>query len=420
MANKRKRKVKINTNKESKAVKSLRRKIESELIGQNRAVKKLLRAVSSYQIALNDPMRPIGGFIFVGPTGVGKTFAAKVFARHFLEGKNKNRDYLTRIDGSTLSREHTISKLIGSPPGYVGYGETNLLSQENIDSYHFDARLGDDDGVYAKKLKAIDRTLKRQPLTKRGQEQQSHLLGIKFIYEEGKPYRSVVLFDEIEKSHPDIWNTLLQIMEEGKIQMGKGEEETNFRNSVIILTTNIGQRSIQGIISGRGQIGFKKFENMKKLDQDIYRATREQVKKKFPPELFKRLELVVFRPLIEKDFSKILDNLLAEKEERINRLIKTMSAGNSIKIDYSDTSKKFLLEKGADPYYGVRTLRSVVEKHIQAPIANALCNKEIIPGDKVSVNRKGEQLIFFKEPSKSKPKEKRIEEIDINKEENFN
>jgi len=130
--------VKINTKKESKLIVSLREKIRKEVIGQERAIRRLLRAVASYYSGLKDPRRPIGGFIFAGPTGVGKTWTAKVFARHFLGGKNKYRDYLTRIDGSSLSRKHRIAKLIGAPPGYIGYEEPNLLSQENIDAYHFD------------------------------------------------------------------------------------------------------------------------------------------------------------------------------------------------------------------------------------------------------------------------------------------
>jgi len=387
--------VRINTKKESQLIVNLRKKIRKEVIGQERAIRRLLRAVASYYSGLKDPRRPIGGFIFAGPTGVGKTWTAKVFARHFLGGKNKYRDYLTRIDGSSLSREHRIAKLIGAPPGYIGYEEPNLLSQENIDAYHFDVKFGKDNGSLANKLRKFRKELQKPPRTQEEYRQHQQQLQFRAFYEEGKPYCSIILFDEIEKAHSDIWNLLLQIMEEGRVQMGRGIEETDFTHSALILTTNIGQRNIQSMISGHGQIGFRTAKGIERLDKDIYKATKEQIKKKFPPELFKRLDLIVFRPLTKENFEKILDIFLAEEEERLNERIRSFSR-YSIEVKYTKSAKKFLLKEGIDIYYGVRTLRAVVEKYVRTPIANGLASKEIRSGDEILVDEKNDQLIFFR------------------------
>jgi len=394
-------KVKINLKKQNWLIADLEEQMKNEIIGQDRAIRHLLRSVTPYYHNLNDPRRPIGGFIFAGPTGVGKTFTAKVFARYFLNGYDRYREYLIRIDGSTLSEGHEISKLKGSPPGYVGYDDINLLSQVSIDSRHCDVKVGRDDGVLAGQLHALAKLLGEGNISainptlayKRKQG------GIHHLYETNKPYCSVILFDEIEKAHPNIWNILLQIMEEGKLQMGRSDEETNFSHSVIILTTNIGQKNIQGLIgrNERGKIGFGPAQSIKnkKLDDEIYQITKEQIKKKFPPELFKRLDLVVFRPLKREDFKMILDNLLIDEQERIDIRMKTFRK-RLVSINYTEAAKNFLLEKGVDVYYGVRTLRAVVEKYVRTPIANGMINDEILPGDKILIDRKNNDLVFFR------------------------
>lgn len=398
-------KIKINTKKESPIIENLKQKIQQEVIGQDRAIRRSLRAVASYYSGLKDPRRPIGGFIYAGPTGVGKTFAAKVSARHFLGGKHKYRDYLVRIDGSTLSERHEVAKLKGAPPGYIGYAETSILSQKNIDAYHFDV-LNEDNGYWATKLKNFDQ--EKQAAFHAGSREQARKIQayrlLEDAYEANKPYKSVILFDEIEKAHPAIWNVLLQIMEEGKIQMGKGVEETDFSNSLIILTTNIGQRSIQGLISKNTRVGFDTSQNIteSELDKNIYESTKKQIEKEFPPELFKRLNLVVFRPLSEDNFKKILDNFLADEEELLNQRIKYFSA-RSIDIEYSKSAKKFLLKKGIDVHYGVRTLRSVVEKYVRASLANGLANREIRPGDSIWVDVKNSKLVFLRKYRKRGP-----------------
>jgi ATP-dependent Clp protease ATP-binding subunit ClpC len=395
--------IRIDTDKESKLIINLRRKIELEVIGQDRAIRRLLRAVASYYSDLKDPRRPIGGYIFAGPTGVGKTWMAKVSARHFLGGHDRNRDYMTRIDCSTLSQEHEVARLTGSPPGYIGYGEPPILSQKHIDSYHFDVKVGKDNGTFATHLKNLETTRGQIDVLFQDEGMQGNGAAFRLEneYVANKPYCSVIVFDEIEKAHPNIWNVLLQIMEEGELQLGKSNKKTNFNNSIIILTTNIGQRDIQGML--KGGIGFKlpqqDIQNQD-LDQKIYETVKEGVKKRFPPELFKRLDLVVFRPLKEEDFVKILDIFLLDEQERLDKLTKTVSR-LSIELEYTAAAKKFLLEKGIDIHYGARTLRATIEKYIRAPISNALSSGEIKRGDKILVDEENGKLVFFR---KSRPR----------------
>jgi len=386
-------KIRIDTDKESKLITDLREKIKLEVIGQDRAIRRLLRALASYYSDLKDPRRPIGGFIFAGPTGVGKTWMAKVFARHFLGGQIRYRDYMTRIDCSTLSQEHEVARLTGSPPGYIGYGESSILSQIYIDSYHFDVKVGKDDGEWAAKLRRPER--EKVPLDMLIQEDEKvtpPTFGADYYYHHDKPYRSVVVFDEIEKAHPKIWNVLLQIMEEGELQLGKSGKKTNFNNSVIILTTNVGQRDIQEMLKYNHP---KTDEDREDFDNRIYEVVKEKVKETFPPELFKRLDLVVFRPLKEEDFIKILDIFLLDEQERLDGLTKTVSRF-AIKIEYTTEAKKFLLGKGIDIHYGARTLRATVEKYIRVPISNALSSGEIKPGDKILVDEENGKLAFFR------------------------
>lgn len=400
---------KINTKKESKLIKELQEKIKQEVIGQDRAVRRLLRAVASYLGGLKDPRRPIGGFIFAGPTGVGKTWTAKVFARHLLGGKDKDRDYLTRLDGSTLSERHEVAQLKGAPPGYLGYGEASALSQENIDAYHFDVKCGADDEKLISRLKELQNfklMADRSPLPL-DRDQEIYFKSLENHYIAEKPYRSVILFDEIEKAHRNIWNVLLQIMQEGEIQLGTGKK-TSFAHSGIILTTNIGQRNIQTML--KGGIGFnaaqaEDIEN-KDMDEKIYEMVKEQIKKKFPPELFKRFDLIVFRPLKKGDFEKILDNFLSEEQKRLNGRLKLFSR-DPVNIGYTPKAKSFLLKEGIDIHYGVRTLQAVVEKYVRAPIANGLASEEIRPGDDILVEEDKEKLIFSRKPRKGGPTDRK-------------
>jgi len=404
-------KIRIDTEKESKLITDLRKKIGLEVIGQDRAIRRLLRAVASYYSDLKDPRRPIGGYIFAGPTGVGKTWMAKVSARHFLGGRDRNRDYMTRLDCSTLSQEHEVARLTGSPPGYIGYGEPPILSQKHIDSYHFDVKVGNDNGTYATHLKNLEGIRAQIDSVFKNARAQEDGDGTDFEneYVANKPYCSVIVFDEIEKAHPNIWNVLLQIMEEGELQLGKSNKKTSFNNSIIILTTNVGQRDIQEMLKYNHP---KTDEDRKDFDNRIYEVVKGKVKDKFPPELFKRLDLVVFRPLKEEDFVKILDIFLLEEQERLDKLTKTASRF-AIEIEYTDGAKKFLLEKGIDIHYGARTLRATVEKYIRAPISNALSSGEIKRGDKVLVDEENGKLVFSRKsrprgPNAIKPKPNNI------------
>lgn len=386
--------IKINTKKESKLITNLRDKISREVIGQDRAVRRLLRAVASYFCGLKDPRRPIGGFIFAGPTGVGKTWAIKVIAKHFLGGEDKYRDYLTRIDGSTLSQEHEVAKLTGSPPGYKGYGESTMLYQESIDAYHFDVKCGKDDGSFARELKEIQEIKASVGVSVIPPDfrQQIDPRGVENKYIRNKPYCSVILFDEIEKAHQKIWHILLQIMQERELQLGKSGKKANFANSIIALTTNIGQKDIQEMLNNYSP---ESVTQQEELDRNIYKVVKKEIQKVFPPELFKRLNLIVFRPLKEEDFVKILDIFLLEEQERLNERIRRMSRF-AINLEYTFRVKEFLLKEGVDIHYGARTLQAVIEKHIRAKIANGITSGEIRPGDEILVDEDNGEIVLFR------------------------
>lgn len=390
MRNKNTYDIRVNVEKESKLMQELRNRIKLEVVGQDRALRRLLRAVASYHSGLQDPRRPIGGYIFAGPTGVGKTWMAKVFARHFLGGSDKYRDYMTRIDCSTLSQEHEVARLTGSPPGYVGYGEPPILSQRSIDAYHFDIKAGNDDRKFSSELRRLERVRASMHIPDGAAIKETG--GIERAYHFNKPYCSVIVFDEIEKAHQHIWNVLLQIMEEGELQLGKSGKKTNFHNSIIILTTNVGQRDIQEMLNYNRPATD---EDRKDFDGRIYKVVEAQIKQTFPPELFKRLDLVVFRPLKKEDFTKILDIFLLDEQEKLDEIVCRVSRF-PIKIEYTKKAKKFLLEKGIDIHYGARTLRATVEKYIRTPISNGLSSGEIKLGDEILVDEENEKLVFLR------------------------
>jgi ATP-dependent Clp protease ATP-binding subunit ClpC len=290
--------------------------LKKRIIGQDEAVIAISKALRRSRADLKDPKRPIGSFIFLGPTGVGKTYLAKNLAE-FMFGSTES---LIQLDMSEYMEKHTASRLIGAPPGYVGYEEGGQLSE------------------------AVRR----------------------------RPY-SVVLFDEVEKAHPDVMHLLLQILEEGKITDNFGRK-IDFRNTIIILTSNVGAESIKRQTSlGFGAIG---------QDTGDYGSMKDKVleaaKKNFKPEFINRLDdLIVFRMLEKPELVRIVD---LEISKVLGRLVK-----KRIKLTLDDTAREFLIKEGYDPQYGARPMRRAVEKHIEDPLAEALLRGEVREGDTVRV-----------------------------------
>jgi ATP-dependent Clp protease ATP-binding subunit ClpC len=318
---------------EAEAEKLLRMEDDLKLhvIGQDEAVTAISKALRRSRADLKDPRRPIGSFVFLGPTGVGKTFLARNLAE-FMFG---DPDALIQIDMSEYMEKFTSSRLIGSPPGYVGYEEGGQLSE------------------------AVRR----------------------------RPY-SVVLFDEIEKAHPDVMHLLLQILEEGTVTDSLGRK-VDFRNTIIIMTSNVGAE----LIKKQTSLGFGAMDN-ESADYDGMKAKiLEQSKKVFKPEFLNRLDdQIVFHMLEKKDLVQIVDLEIAKVFDRLkNRDI-------NVKID--NKAKDFLIEDGYDPEYGARPMRRSVEKNLEDPLAEHLLRGDVKEGDLVTVTAdKKEKRLKFKAES---------------------
>ena len=307
--------------------------LQGKVIGQDEAVIAVSKALRRSRADLKDPRRPIGSFIFLGPTGVGKSFLARTLAA-FMFG---DADALIQIDMSEYMEKFTASRLIGSPPGYVGYEEGGQLSE------------------------AVRR----------------------------RPY-AVVLFDEIEKAHPDVMHLLLQILEEGKITDSLGRK-IDFRNTIIIMTSNVGAE----LIKKQTSLGF----GAPKLD-DNYDAMRdkilEETKRVFKPEFLNRLDdIIVFHTLTKPNLVRIVDL-------EMNKVIARIKTKN-IHLTLDASAQEFLIEKGYDPTYGARPMRRAVEKYLEDPMAEELLRGKIKPGDSVTVKRNGEKLDFVADESVAQP-----------------
>ncbi|NBR59302.1 MAG: ATP-dependent Clp protease ATP-binding subunit, partial [Opitutaceae bacterium] len=312
--------------KESERLLALEIELQKNIVGQDPATIAIARALRRSRADLKDPRRPIGSFMFMGPTGVGKTELAKQLAAQMFG----NQDALIQIDMSEYMEKFAVSRLVGSPPGYVGYEEGGQLTE------------------------AVRR----------------------------RPY-AVILFDEIEKAHPDALQLLLQIMEDGRLTDSLGRT-VDFRNTIIIMTTNVGAQLIQrqttmGFAAAVGS----DFHDMDKLKEKVL----EEAKRIFKPEFLNRInDLVVFRPLNKEDLLKIV-------EIEAGKVIKRLAA-RKIHLEFSPESKTLLIEKGYDEKYGARPLRRAVEHYLEDPLAEALLRGEVKEGEPILVIRNGDKLEF--------------------------
>ena len=308
---------------EAERLKSLNTYLQSRVIGQAEAVERVIRTLQRSRAGLKDANRPIGVFMFVGPTGVGKTLLAKELSQWLFD----NRRGLIRIDMSEYGEKHNVSRLIGSPPGYVGYGEGGQLTE----------------------------AVRRQPY-------------------------AVILFDEIEKAHPNIFNTMLQIFDEGHLTDGIGRK-VDFRNTVIIMTSNIGSRNITERVS---QVGFNtpsKENNIALTPNVEYRKALERT---FAPEFLNRIDdIVCFRSLTVEDIEQII-------ELEIGKILARASAmGYNVKI--TPEAKRRLATLGYESRYGARALRRTLLEHIEEPLSLLIINGEITSGREVTIDDNGEQ-----------------------------
>jgi len=319
--------------------------INTRVIGQEDAVKKLTKAIQRTRAGLKDPKKPIGSFIFLGPTGVGKTELAKELARFMFD----TEDALIQVDMSEYMEKFAVSRLVGAPPGYVGYEEGGQLTEK----------------------------VRR------------------------KPY-AVVLLDEIEKAHPDVFNILLQVLDEGQLTDSLGRK-VDFRNTIIIMTSNIGARQLKDF--GQG-VGFSTVAKSSQADTYSRGVIENALKRAFAPEFLNRVDdVVVFNSLTKEDIFKIIDIELKALFDRIQGL------GYQIKL--TDAAKEFIAEKGYDSNFGARPLKRAIQKHLEDPIAEEILKGELAEGDTMEVDydkEKEEIKIIAKAKTVKRKKEEKKEE----------
>ena len=304
-------------------------RLHERIVNQEEAVSVISEAIRRGRAGLKDPKRPVGSFIFLGPTGVGKTELARALAQFLFD----DEEAMIRLDMSEFGEKHTVSRLIGAPPGYVGYDEAGQLTE------------------------AVRR----------------------------RPFR-VILFDEIEKAHPDVFNILLQILEDGRLTDGHGRT-VNFRETVVIMTSNLGM--LEFTRQASRAIGFSTSQEKQDKDEmDRLRSSIESdLKKTFRPEFLNRIDdTIIFRPLTEEHLKRIVDLLILEVQKRLDE--------RNMKLELSDEVKAWLLKKGYEPAYGARPLRRAIQRYVENPMSSRILQGEIKDGETVVVGVSGDVLNF--------------------------
>jgi len=298
----------------------LEEELHKRVIGQDEAVQAVAEAVMRARSGLKDPNRPIGSFIFLGPTGVGKTELARALAEFLFDDEKA----MVRIDMSEYQEKHAVARLIGAPPGYVGYEEGGQLTE----------------------------SIRRRPY-------------------------SVVLFDEIEKAHHDVFNVLLQILDDGRLTDGQGRT-VDFKNTIVIMTSNVGSH---GILDYRGSFSGDGYSRMKD-------AVLEELRQHFRPEFLNRVdEIIVFHALSEEHLKEIVEIQLAGLRKRL--------AERHIEIELSDRARSFLVRSGYDPTYGARPLKRAIQREVETPLARRILSGEVRDDQHVFVDLDGAGHLQF-------------------------
>ena len=318
--------------------------IAGKIIGQEEAIKKLTKAIQRTRAGLKDPKKPIGSFIFLGPTGVGKTELAKELARFMFDSE----DALIQIDMSEYMEKFAVSRLVGAPPGYVGYEEGGQLTEK----------------------------VRR------------------------KPY-AVVLLDEIEKAHPDVFNILLQVLDEGQLTDSLGRK-VDFRNTIVIMTSNIGARQLKDF--GQG-VGFTTSAKALQAETHSRGVIETALKRAFAPEFLNRVDdVIVFNSLSKEDIFKIIDIELTALFSRVTAL--------GYAVTLTDSAKEYIAENGFDANFGARPLKRAIQKFLEDPIAEEILKGGLVDGDVMEVDFDAEAKeikIIRRDPGKKKKEEKKEE-----------
>jgi ATP-dependent Clp protease ATP-binding subunit ClpC len=309
---------------EAEKLLQMEERLHERIIGQNRAIEALSDAIRRSRSGLSDPRRPIGSFIFLGSSGVGKTELAKGLAEFLFD----DEDALIRVDMSEYREQHTVSRLFGAPPGYVGYDQGGQLTEQ----------------------------VRRRPY-------------------------SVVLFDEIEKAHPDVWNALLQLLDDGRLTDGQGRV-VNFRNTVIVMTSNVGT----SFVKRSGALGFGGMGNAD--EQEDHKRISEALKKTFRPEFINRIdEIIIFEPLSEEDVVEIVLLQMKEVQERL-------SEHGGLTIELTEPAQRWLAAQGYDSDFGARPLKRALQRFVESPLSVRLLKGEFATGDRIRIDVADNELMF--------------------------
>ncbi|WP_169007164.1 ATP-dependent Clp protease ATP-binding subunit [Faecalispora jeddahensis] len=318
------------TEEESERLLHLEETLHQRLVGQEKAVSAVSRAIRRGRVGLKDPKRPVGSFIFLGPTGVGKTELTKALAEAMFGDENA----MIRLDMSEYMEKHTVSRLVGSPPGYVGYDEGGQLTE------------------------AVRR----------------------------KPY-SVVLFDEIEKAHPDVFNILLQILEDGRLTDAQGRK-VDFKNTVIIMTSNVGARLIT---EKKGSLGFASEENQKLDSEKVKELVLGELKSTFRPEFLNRVDdIIVFHKLTDEDIREIAGRMLKTLQKRLSEI--------GISAEFAETAVAEIAKEGFDPIYGARPLRRAIQTKLEDRLSELMLEGKVHAGNRVVCDFENGEFIFVESP----------------------
>jgi len=313
---------------ETQKLRKMSEEMKAMVVGQDEAIQKVVKAIQRNRVGLKDPKKPIGTFIFLGPTGVGKTELARALARHMFDSE----DALIRIDMSEYMEKFTVSRLIGAPPGYVGYEEGGQLTER----------------------------VRR------------------------KPY-SVILLDEIEKAHPDIYNILLQVLDDGQLTDGLGRK-VDFKNTLIIMTSNIGVRQLKDFGEG---VGFATTSRIQNADENNKAVIEKALKRTFSPEFLNRIDdVIIFNALSKENIFEIIDILMKGVMKRLTNL--------GFSLELTEEAKSFIAEKGYDQQFGARPLHRAIQKHLEDPLAEEILNMNIKAGDVVEagLDKENGKVVF--------------------------
>jgi ATP-dependent Clp protease ATP-binding subunit ClpC len=316
---------------EAEKLLNMEERLHERIVGQDEAIHALADAIRRSRAGLKDPRRPIGSFIFLGSSGVGKTEVAKALAEFMFD----DVDALVRIDMSEYREQHNASRLFGAPPGYVGYEEGGQLTE------------------------AVRR----------------------------RPYR-VILFDEIEKAHPEVWNSLLQILDDGRLTDGQGRV-VDFRNTVLVMTSNLGTE----FVTKSGTLGFL-HQSQEGQDKAAEEKIQKALKDTFRPEFLNRIdEIIIFSPLTPEQMEQIVDLQMEQIRERLS--------DHGLTVEVTDSARTWLAKQGYDPVFGARPLRRALQRHIESSLSVKILQGEFNEGDTVIVDFDESEGVVFRQPDKS-------------------